>query len=44
MLCLYLNVPSEQAILITLFGGFLLRLLAIRFHWEMPKFVYNDEH
>ena len=42
MLCLYLNVPSEQAILITLFGGFLLRLLAIRFHWEMPKFVYND--
>ncbi|MBS4078972.1 MULTISPECIES: trimeric intracellular cation channel family protein [Pseudomonas] len=43
MLCLYLNVPSEQAILITLFGGFLLRLLAIRFHWEMPKFVYNDQ-
>jgi uncharacterized membrane protein YeiH len=42
MLCLYLNVPSEQAIPITLFGGFLLRLLAIRFHWEMPKFVYND--
>jgi len=44
MLCLFLNVPGEQAILITLFGGFLLRLLAIRFHWEMPKFVYNDEH
>jgi uncharacterized membrane protein YeiH len=43
MLCLYLNLPGEQAILITLFGGFLLRLLAIRFHWEMPKFVYNDE-
>jgi uncharacterized membrane protein YeiH len=44
MFCLYINVPGEQAILITLFGGFLLRLLAIRFHWEMPKFVYNDEH
>ncbi|MNF85926.1 hypothetical protein D3C84_683450 [compost metagenome] len=43
MFCLYLNLPGEQAILITLFGGFLLRLLAIRFHWEMPKFVYNDE-
>ena len=43
MLCVYLQLPSEQAILITLFGGFLLRLLAIRFHWEMPKFVYNDE-
>ncbi len=26
MLCLYLNLPGEQAILITLFGGFLLRL------------------
>jgi tellurite resistance protein len=36
--------PSEQAILLTLFGGLLLRLLAIRFHWEMPKFHYNDEH
>jgi len=26
-----------------LFGGFLVRLLAIRFHWEMPKFHYNDQ-
>ena len=42
--CVYFNVPGEQAILLTLFGGFLLRLLAIRFHWEMPKFHYNDEH
>ncbi|WP_191490273.1 trimeric intracellular cation channel family protein [Pseudomonas sp. FEN] len=41
--CTYWQLPHEQAILITLFGGFLLRLLAIRFHWEMPKFVYNDE-
>ena len=23
--------------------GFLVRLLAIRFHWEMPKFHYNDQ-
>jgi len=43
MLCLYLELPSEQSILLTLFSGFLLRLLAIRFHWEMPKFVYNDD-
>ncbi len=43
LLCLYLQLPSEQAILLTLFSGFLLRLLAIRFHWEMPKFVYNDD-
>ncbi|MDD0974290.1 trimeric intracellular cation channel family protein [Pseudomonas fontis] len=42
--CVHFNVPGEQAILLTLFGGLLLRLLAIRFHWEMPKFQYNDEH
>ncbi|MES7756248.1 hypothetical protein U6Y84_12345, partial [Cutibacterium acnes] len=42
--CVYFKVPGEQAILLTLFGGLLLRLLAIRFRWEMPKFQYNDEH
>ncbi|RZI73403.1 MAG: trimeric intracellular cation channel family protein, partial [Pseudomonas sp.] len=26
------------------FGGLLLRLLAIKFRWEMPKFVYKDGH
>ncbi len=41
--CVYFEVPAEQAMLLTLFGGFLLRLLAIRFHWEMPKFHYNDQ-
>ncbi len=41
--CLYIGLGAEQAVSITLFGGVLLRLLAIRFHWEMPKFVYNDE-
>nr|WP_256737456.1 trimeric intracellular cation channel family protein [Pseudomonas sp. dw_358] len=41
--CRYVGLPDEQGLLITLFGGFLLRLLAIRFHWEMPKFVYDDE-
>jgi len=40
--CVYFEVPAEQGMLLTLFGGFLLRLLAIRFHWEMPKFHYND--
>lgn len=43
LLCQYLQLPDEQAVLITLFGGLLLRLLAIRFRWEMPKFVYKDE-
>lgn len=41
--CVYFKVPAEQAMLLTLFGGFLVRLLAIRFHWEMPKFHYNDQ-
>ncbi|QCI14872.1 trimeric intracellular cation channel family protein [Pseudomonas putida] len=41
--CVYFEVPAEQGMLLTLFGGFLLRLLAIRFHWEMPKFHYNDQ-
>jgi uncharacterized membrane protein YeiH len=44
LLCTYWNMPNEQAIFVTLFGGLLLRLLAIRFNWEMPKFVYNDAH
>ncbi|CAM3866785.1 UPF0126 inner membrane protein [Pseudomonas reidholzensis] len=41
--CVHFNVPAEQGMLLTLFGGFLVRLLAIRFHWEMPKFHYNDQ-
>lgn len=41
LICVELELPSEQAMLITLFSGFLFRLLAIRFHWEMPKFVYQ---
>ena len=44
LICLQINLSSEQAMLITLFAGFLFRMLAIRFRWEMPKFVYNDEH
>lgn len=44
MFCVFLELPSEQAILLTLCSGFFLRLLAIRFHWGMPKFVYIDAH
>ena len=44
LLCTLFGMPEDQAIFVTLFGGLLLRLLAIRFNWEMPKFVYNDEH
>ncbi len=40
---LQIDLPKEQAMLITLFAGFLFRMLAIRFRWEMPKFVYKDD-
>jgi uncharacterized membrane protein YeiH len=43
LLCQHLGLANEQAILITLSGGFLIRLLAIRFEWNMPRFVYRDE-
>ncbi len=42
--CLQLNLVDEQSMIITLFGGFLFRLLAIKYHWEIPKFVYKDEY
>lgn len=42
--CLQLNLIDEQSMIITLFGGFLFRLLAIKYHWEIPKFVYKDEY
>ncbi|AMA47332.1 trimeric intracellular cation channel family protein [Pseudomonas alabamensis] len=41
--CVHFEVSPEQSMLLTLFGGLLIRLLAIRFHWEMPKFHYNDQ-
>ncbi len=44
LLCQHAGLPIEQGTLITLFGGLLLRLLAIKFHWEMPKFIYKDGH
>jgi len=44
LLCQYFGLPVEQGTLITLSGGLLLRLLAIKYRWEMPKFVYKDGH
>lgn len=44
LLCNHWGMSIEQSTLITLFSGLLLRLLAIKFHWEMPKFVYKDGH
>jgi len=34
---------EEQALLITLAAGLLLRLLALRFKWQMPTFTYPDD-
>lgn len=42
--CLHIDIPDSQALLITLFAGFLFRLLAIRMHWSMPTFTYKDTH
>ena len=42
-LLLHWGVADATAILCCLGGGFALRLLAIHYRWEMPKFVYHDE-
>ncbi len=38
---LRLGVAEEVAVLACLGAGFAFRLLAIRYEWEMPKFVYQ---
>ncbi|ALN55510.1 membrane protein [Lysobacter enzymogenes] len=38
---LRLGVAENVAVLACLGGGFAVRLLAIRYEWEMPKFVYQ---
>ncbi|MCD9088289.1 trimeric intracellular cation channel family protein [Stenotrophomonas sp. SY1] len=43
LLLLHWQVADDTAIVCCLLGGFALRLLAIRYRWEMPKFVYHDE-
>src|ERR1700754_528235 len=38
-----LNVNHELWTALTFVLGLSLRLLAIRYKWEMPKFIFNDE-
>jgi len=38
-----LGIEVHQAIAVAMVAGFLLRMLALRFNWQMPKFVYRDE-
>ncbi|WP_064746069.1 trimeric intracellular cation channel family protein [Lysobacter antibioticus] len=40
LLLLRLGVAENATVLICLGGGFAARLLAIRYEWEMPKFVH----
>ncbi len=42
ILLIKLMVPDTVAVIITLFFGFFLRMLAIRLHWKMPKFEYRN--
>jgi uncharacterized membrane protein YeiH len=43
IICLILKVDADLSLIITLIFGFAFRMLAIRNHWEMPKFIYRDE-
>lgn len=38
-----LGLNANAAVLIALPVGLALRLLALRFNWQMPKFVYRDD-
>ena len=40
---LQLGLQSELAIVVALVVGFVLRVAAILFRWEMPKFVYDKD-
>ena len=40
---LYLNVPHGPAAFVAMAAGLVLRLLALRFNWSMPKFVYTKD-
>ena len=38
-----LGMPANAAVPVALAVGLALRLLALRFNWQMPKFVYRDD-
>jgi uncharacterized membrane protein YeiH len=39
----YLGAPAGVAIVIACTIGLALRLLSIKYNWQMPKFVYREE-
>ena len=39
----HLGIDHTVGMVVAMVVGFVLRMLAIRYHWEMPKFVYKDD-
>lgn len=39
----HLGIDHDVGMVIAMATGFAVRMLAIRYHWEMPKFVYKDD-
>lgn len=37
------DLPHDPLMIVAMAAGLILRLLALRFGWSMPKFVYTDE-
>jgi uncharacterized membrane protein YeiH len=37
------GLPGDLMVIVAIVLGFGLRVLALVFHWEMPKFVYDRE-
>ena len=43
MIAPHLGVDHDVGLVAAMATGFTVRMLAIRYHWEMPKFVYKDD-
>ncbi len=43
MTSIHFNVPLHLAMVGSMAIGLALRMLALRFNWQMPKFVYRDD-
>lgn len=38
-----IGIAHGSAVVIAIFAGLAVRMLALRFNWQMPKFVYRDD-
>lgn len=43
LLALYFRLPETLALLAPMAIGLCFRMLALRYNWQMPRFVYRDE-